>query len=124
MVGFDEDSGTRTARHRFEPERPGTRIQVEHGGSGEVDARREHVEQRFAHPIGGGPSSGAWHRDSPPAERACDDAGQLTTTSRSPPSTCAVAETATRLTVPALGAVMAASIFIASMVAMVCPAST
>ena len=36
------------------------------------------------------------HRDSPPAERAGDDAGQLTTTSRSPPSTCAVSDTATR----------------------------
>jgi len=34
------------------------------------------------------------------------------------------AETAMRLTLPALGAVIAASIFIASMVAIVCPAST
>src|SRR4029077_14544078 len=100
------------------------RIQVEHRGSREVDARREHVEQRFAYPIGRRPSPGARHRDSPAAERAGDYPGQLTTTSRSPPSTCAVAETATRLTLPALGAVIAASIFIASMVAIVCPAST
>ena len=59
-----------------------------------------------------------------PPSAAGDDAGQLTTTSRSPPSTCAVSDTAIRLTVPALGAVIAASIFIASMVAMVCPALT
>ena len=49
---------------------------------------------------------------------------QLTTMRRSPPSTWAGSVTATRRTVPAFGAVIAASIFIASMVAMVCPAVT
>jgi hypothetical protein len=44
-------------------------------------------------------------------QAAADDAGQLTT-SRSPPSTWAVASTATRCTLPALGAVMAA-VFVA-----------
>ena len=41
------------------------------------------------------------------------------TISRSPPSTCCTARTASRATVPALAAVMDASIFIASMVATV-----
>ncbi len=47
-----------------------------------------------------------------------------TTTSKSPPWTCSMAETATRETVPATALVMDASIFIASMVAIVPPAST
>ena len=46
------------------------------------------------------------------------------TTIRSPPSTDAVCDTATLVTIPALGAVMAASIFIASIVAIVWPAAT
>lgn len=51
-------------------------------------------------------------------------ASARSTASRSPPSTCAVADTAMRCTVPAVGAVIAASIFIASMVATVWPTST
>ena len=41
-----------------------------------------------------------------------------------PPSTCTICDTAIRATLPALGAVIAASIFIASIVATVCPART
>ena len=43
----------------------------------------------------------------------------VTTTTRSPPSTCWTEPSASRCTVPAMGVVMAASIFIASMVATV-----
>src|SRR6201999_3233582 len=46
------------------------------------------------------------------------------TTSRSPPSTCCTDPIARRCTVPPWGAVIAASIFMASMVATVAPAST
>ena len=46
------------------------------------------------------------------------------TRTRSPPSSCWTAPIASRWTVPLIGVVIAASIFIASMVATVCPAST
>jgi hypothetical protein len=42
----------------------------------------------------------------------------------SPPSTLTTCDTVTRATLPPLGAVIAASIFIASIVATVCPART
>ena len=50
------------------------------------------------------------------------DRGQDSTSTRSPPSTAWVPESAIRSTVPAIGAVIEASIFIASMVATVSPA--
>src|SRR5690606_29475602 len=50
--------------------------------------------------------------------------GQASSTRRSPPSTCWMRLIASLLTVPSLGAVIAASIFIASMVATVAPADT
>src|ERR687894_2733209 len=55
---------------------------------------------------------------------AADYVAGLITRTRSPPSTCWTAPIASRCTVPATGAVIAASIFIASMVATVAPAST
>src|SRR5262245_53734022 len=124
MIRLDEQRGRRAARQRLQPERARPRIQIEHGCTVEVDPCGQQLEERLTHPVGrrAGPT-GAVGR-APAAEAARNDAGQLTTTSRSPPSTCAVADTAMRSTVPALGAVIAASIFIASMVAMVWPAST
>ena len=85
------------------PKSARARIQIKHRKPGEIQPRRQHVEQRFAHPVGGRPGAARRHRDPPPARRPGDDAGQLTTTSRSPPSTWAVCETATRSTVPAFG---------------------
>src|ERR1700757_223459 len=52
------------------------------------------------------------------------DPVQLNTASRSPPSTWTVVDTATRRTAASLGAVIGASIFMASMVAMVWPTLT
>src|SRR5690606_3980770 len=124
VVGFHEHHRRRPAGHRLQPERTRSRVQVEHGGPGQFHPGGQQVEQRLPHPVGGGPGTAARRRDPAATERPGDDAGQLSTASRSPPSTWAVSETAMRLMVPALGAVIAASIFMASMVAMVWPAST
>ena len=57
-IVLDEQAIARAARQRFEPERAGAGEQVEHARAFEVDGRRpvlQHVEQRLAHPVRGGP---------------------------------------------------------------------
>ena len=51
-VELDEDGALRAARERLEPERPGSRVEVEHGRT--VD-RAEDVEDVLPHTVGGRP---------------------------------------------------------------------
>src|SRR3712207_284967 len=92
---------------------------AEHAGVDD-DARAVLLE-----PGAGVPEQGDVHGAHPatatlrsPAER------QLTTRTRSPPSSCCTAPIASRVTVPPPGVVMATSIFMAPTVATVCPACT
>src|SRR5262249_18377902 len=123
-IRLDERRVHRSARQGFETQCPGPRVQIEHCHAGEVQSCAQCTEQRLAHPVAGGPGALRRHGDAASSGAARDDPGQLTTISRSPPSTCAVRNTAIRAMVPALGAVIAASIFIASIVATVWPAVT